>query len=115
MSGQIRTDGIRGPSLAFIKGPKRGTIIPLVLEETLIGRIDTSHIEVDDPSVSRVHARVDRRVDGFYLVDLDSTGGTLVNGQRINDPRLLVDGDEISVGEIGFIFQLSPHPRSWAA
>lgn len=117
MSGAktIVTDGVRGPSLAIVRGAKRGTIVPLVLDVTLIGRVDSSHIELDDPAVSRVHARIERRTDGFYVVDLDSTSGTLVNAVRVLSPRLLNDGDEIAIGDVAFVFALSPQPRSEAA
>src|SRR4051812_1701867 len=112
---RVVTDGVRGPSLAIVRGPKRGTIVPLVLDETLIGRVDSSHIEVDDPAVSRLHARIERRTDGFYVTDLDSATGTLVNGRALSEATLLRDGDEIAVGQVAFVFVLSPQPRSEAA
>ncbi len=114
-SNKVVTDGIRGPSLAIVRGPERGTIFPLVLDETLIGRVDSSHIELDDPAVSRLHARVERRTDGFYLVDLGSATGTVLNGRPVAQPVLLRDGDEIAIGPVAFVFVLSPAPRSEAA
>ncbi len=106
--GKVVSDGIRGPSLAIVRGPERGTIFPLVLDETLIGRADSSHLELDDPAVSRVHARIERRTDGFYLSDLSSVAGTVLNGQRVAGPVLLRDGDEIAIGQIAFVFVLTP-------
>lgn len=89
--------------LAMIKGPERGTVFPVILKETLIGRIDSNHLVIDDRSVSRVHARILLEEDGVYLEDLGSRGGTLVNNVRIERARLR-DGDVIHVGEVTLQF-----------
>lgn len=94
----------RGETLTIVRGPKRGTIVPLVLGETLIGRLDSNHLIVDDPSVSRVHARVVRTPEGILAEDLDSRAGTFVNGRRLEVPAFLADGDELVVGEVAFVF-----------
>src|SRR3954447_13604087 len=52
-----------------------------------------------DTEISRRHARFRRAPDGRIVVeDLNSTNGTLVNGQRIAGPRVLAPGDRITVG-----------------
>lgn len=62
-----------------------------------IGRSEDNDIVIDDRWVSRHHARI--RVDGqqYTVEDLGSKNGTLVNGQRIEGPRGLADGDEIQI------------------
>lgn len=62
-----------------------------------IGRSEDNDIVIDDRWVSRRHARI--RVDGqqYIVEDLGSKNGTLVNGQRIEGPRGLADGDEIQI------------------
>lgn len=62
-----------------------------------IGRSEDNDIVIDDRWVSRHHARI--RVDGqqYIVEDLGSKNGTLVNGQRIEGPRGLADGDEIQI------------------
>lgn len=52
--------------------------------------------------VSRFHARLHRRPNGFYLEDLLSTNGTYINGRRIPPytPQELRDGDKIELGRL---------------
>ena len=74
---------------------------------TIIGRPDSAlhyypdvEIEMDD-AVSRRHAEVIRRGDGYYLADADSTNGTMLNGEMLaaKEERLLAHGDRIRIGE----------------
>ena len=100
--------GPQGPHLAIVRGPRRGTILPLVFSETLLGRIDSNHIVVEDDSVSRVHARLRRRPEGVFVEDLASKAGTFVNGRRIEGSTRLQDGDQLVVGTVAFVFA---HPQ----
>jgi pSer/pThr/pTyr-binding forkhead associated (FHA) protein len=58
----------------------------------------TNDYVLHDTKVSRVHARLTSRVDGFVLQDLSSASGTRVNGQRLKREVLLKDGDTIKIG-----------------
>ena len=60
----------------------------------LIGRGKDTQLLLPDISVSRHHARLVRREQGYVLIDLGSQNGTTVNGQRINE-HLLQPDDEI--------------------
>ncbi len=63
-----------------------------------IGRLGSSHLLLDDPSVSRMHAVIEAGAAGeVSLVDLGSVAGTLVNGKKVSS-AILQPGDEISVG-----------------
>jgi len=77
---------------------------------TNIGRRLDNHLVVDDPRVSRYHAQI-RYVRGrFIIFDLNSTGGTYVNGQRINQ-SVLYPGDVISLAGLPIVFgQDNPPP-----
>lgn len=81
----------------------RGT--QLLREETLaqpvikIGKVASAHLRLDDDSISRMHAIVEVTGGTVSLIDLGSTRGTFVNGQRINKATLQ-SGDVISVGEL---------------
>jgi hypothetical protein len=69
----------------------------LTKQKTSIGRWQDNDILVDDRWVSRHHARVFRQGELYLLEDLGSKNGTLVNGQRITEPTVLADGDEVQV------------------
>jgi hypothetical protein len=63
----------------------------------VIGRSSRCDFVVDDPNVSRRHAELQRRGSDWYVVDLDSTNGVSVNGERARSTRL-APGDEIALG-----------------
>ena len=71
---------------------------------TVIGRSSGCDIVVDDPNVSRRHAEVRRLGEGYSLVDLGSTNGTEVNGQRVGETSLM-NGDVIGVGTTRLTFE----------
>ena len=69
-----------------------------------VGRLSSSHLFIDDPSISRMHAMVE--VTGpreVSIVDLGGSPlGTMVNGQKVNK-QLLSSGDEITIGDIRIV------------
>jgi len=77
----------------------------LGLPRVAIGRGRDNDIVLASDSVSRRHARLERRPDGIYLIDLDSTNGTFVNEepQRVRERRLR-RGDQFSIGDTIFKF-----------
>jgi len=77
----------------------------LVREEVLnqdvikVGKLASSHLRIDDETVSRMHAVIEiAGPDEVSLIDLGSTRGTTVNGERITKTRLQ-SGDEITFGD----------------
>ena len=77
----------------------------LVREEVLtqdvikVGKLASSHLRIDDETVSRMHAVIEvTGADEIHIIDLGSTRGTLVNGERISKTRLQ-SGDEIMFGD----------------
>ena len=71
-----------------------------------IGRAPDSHVVVNLKSVSRNHARIFLEGGHYWIKDLDSANGTLVNGKKIK-LQMLADRDEISFGEAKAIFYSS--------
>ncbi len=81
-----------------------GSQIEIADRITVIGRSSDCNISLSDPNVSRRHAEVRRIGDGYSLVDLGSTNGTEVNGQRIQETALM-NGDVIGVGTTSITFE----------
>jgi len=78
-------------------------IVPLSEPVLNIGRRSDNHLVVDDPRVSRLHAQL-RLVKGRYVIfDLDSRGGTWVNGVRIHQ-HTLYPGDVISLSGVPLVY-----------
>jgi len=98
------------PENAFliVEGVK---VHPLTESVVNIGRRLENQLVIDDPRVSRNHAQL-RAIKGrFVLFDLNSTGGTFVNGQRTSQ-TVLYPGDVISLAGVALIFgQDNPPPR----
>jgi pSer/pThr/pTyr-binding forkhead associated (FHA) protein len=71
----------------------------------LVGRSPSADLRLDDPSVSRLHARIEMRDDGVYVEDLGSRNGTVVEGVPIAAPRRLAVDDELTVGSAALVFR----------
>jgi pSer/pThr/pTyr-binding forkhead associated (FHA) protein len=63
-----------------------------------LGRRPECDLAIPEPGVSRRHASLHWRVNGWYLLDHRSTNGTFLNGSRLDAPTRLADGDEIRLG-----------------
>src|SRR6185369_2920480 len=84
--------------------------VKLLDSPTVLGR-NADGISILEPSVSRVHAAIERTTPGSWQVsDRGSSNGTTVNGKRVNVAPLQ-SGDILFVGEVGFLF-LSPAPST---
>jgi hypothetical protein len=109
-SGDEDEDDGTIPESAFliVEGVK---VFPLKQPVVNIGRRLDNTLVIDDPRVSRNHAQL-RSIKGrFVLFDLNSTGGTFVNGQRASQ-SVLYPGDVISLAGVALIFgQDNPPPR----
>lgn len=94
------TEQIPANSFLIVEGVK---IYPLNLPVVNIGRRLDNQLVIDDPRVSRNHAQL-RAIKGRFIVfDLNSTGGTFVNGQRTSQ-SVLYPGDVISLAGVALIF-----------
>jgi hypothetical protein len=98
--------GVKGPALVVRSGGGRaGETFHPEGERTTIGRSPDCEIFLDDVTVSRKHAVLTQRDDGFFIEDLGSLNGTFLNRHRIESGRLN-DGDELQIGKYRLMFLL---------
>jgi pSer/pThr/pTyr-binding forkhead associated (FHA) protein len=67
-----------------------------------VGRASAADFIVEAPLVSRVHCRLSAGATELEVVDLDSTNGTYVNGQRV-ERAVMKAGDALGVGRVSFV------------
>ena len=84
--------------------PERTWEVDFEQERLSIGRSDDNDIQIRDDSISRRHATIERRGEGFILRDANSRNGVWLGKQRIDQHRLR-DGDVISLGRAKLIFK----------
>ncbi len=85
------------PVIVRLDGAHAGEIHAIEQEAMTIGRHPSNQLHVDDPGISRFHARISKHDNAFYLDDLGSRNGTFVAGERL-DLTQLKDGDLIQLG-----------------
>ena len=71
---------------------------------TVIGRAVENDIVITSKRVSREHTQIRREGWRIFVEDMGSTNGTYLNNERLSEPRLLQDGDQIQVGDVLFTF-----------
>jgi len=79
--------------LFILNGPDRGQSFDLDSHITSVGRSPDNHIQIKDKSASRNHLKILRKENKFFVEDLNSMNGTLLDGERINP------GEQFEVGE----------------
>ncbi len=94
----------QGAALVIRAGGGRvGESFALSGDRLSIGRRPDADIFLDDVTVSRDHALLIRRADGYHLDDCGSLNGTYVNRRRVESVRL-EDGDELQIGKYKLSF-----------
>jgi pSer/pThr/pTyr-binding forkhead associated (FHA) protein len=93
-----------GQALLLVKrGPNAGSTFLLQKDVATCGRDPSSDVFLDDVTVSRKHAEIHRREDGFFVRDVGSLNGTYVNGDSVEETKL-TSGDEVQVGRFKLEF-----------
>ena len=80
--------------------------IGLRAAENVVGRDPHMQVFLDDPTVSRKHARILIDAGRITVEDLQSKNGTFVNGRRLDDPAQLSDGDTVRFGSVDVTFRI---------
>ncbi|HET6309410.1 MAG TPA: prolyl oligopeptidase family serine peptidase [Candidatus Nitrosotalea sp.] len=91
--------------LTFESGPFAGRIVALPSQMVTVGRAPDNDVVVGDPATSGHHGRIEPRSGSFWVSDLGSTNGTLINGEPVIEKQLS-DGDLIAIGQNTIRFTL---------
>jgi len=93
--------------LVTLRGPESGRHFSLEPQATLLGRQADSNICLGSQAVSRHHARIVSEDGGYFIEDLGSSNGTLVNGKQINQRVALTEKDTVQIGPYVFGLRLA--------
>lgn len=91
-------------TLISMNARERNNVV-LVNDSYLIGKLKAKvDIYIDDASISRIHAKIQKEEGEYYLYDMNSTNGTFLNGKRlgIREKVLLQVSDEIAFADLGY-------------
>ncbi len=94
-----------GDTLTVQTGEGRGTIYDLPMSDVTVGRDPSGFVVLSDGKVSSKHLRLSYAGGAWTLLDLSSTNGTYLNGQRVSDKVQLSDGDSIKCGDTTLVFR----------
>lgn len=87
------------------EGPLKGMKFDLHAALTNIGRGDHNDIAIRDESISDSHAKIQKRADGWWVVDQESTNGTYVGGRRVQGEHKLEGAPDLRFGGIKMTFR----------
>ena len=105
-AGDAADGSARRALLIYQESTAEEQIYPFANDQLTIGRGRENDIQIkNDSKVSRYHCKLFRRGNNFYVEDIKSSNGTLVNGELITDRRLF-GGEEIVIGETYFRFRI---------
>jgi pSer/pThr/pTyr-binding forkhead associated (FHA) protein len=106
ITGMIRSLDAPGDSpatrvfLRILDGPAAGETFEVGRTRATMGRSPENQILMNDEKLSRRHAGIEFKDEGFWLSDLGSSNGTFVNQNRLNAPHRLRSGDVIKLGGV---------------
>ncbi|MBU4465500.1 MAG: FHA domain-containing protein, partial [Actinobacteria bacterium] len=105
-SAPAHVDGATAATMRIHNGPEVGRVISLTAGASILGRQSPAQVVLQDPLVSKRHARID--VDqGIELVDLNSANGLIVDGGLVQRVRV-IPGQVITIGATDVSFTLVP-------
>jgi len=93
--------------LLVTKGPHVSERFYLSDDQMSIGRDPQAELFLNDRTVSRAHAVITKKEDGYCISDADSLNGTYVNGKIVESAELK-EGDEIQIGTFHLLFTCHP-------
>src|SRR4249920_1341863 len=91
--------------LELVKGSEPGARFELDVDRAVIGRSADCEVPLDVPAVSRRHAAILCERGRYFVEDLQSRNGTLLNDKRLTDRAPLDDGDQLVICDQEFRFR----------
>jgi len=76
--------------------------------EVVIGRDAAADFPLVDETVSARHARLSYRYLQWWVEDIQSTNGTFLNDEKVETPTIIINGDEIRIGQIPILVEIQP-------
>jgi len=102
INGALSGDG--NSAMVFIhRGAQKGSRFLVTAEGVTIGRSPESSIFLDDVTVSRKHASIEKNGTAFTFKDSGSLNGSYVNNESVTE-KVLLSGDEIQIGKFHLLF-----------
>jgi len=102
INGALSSDG--NSAMVFIhRGAQKGSRFLVTADGVTIGRSPESSIFLDDVTVSRKHASIEKSGTGFTFKDSGSLNGSYVNNESVTE-KVLTSGDEIQIGKFHLLF-----------
>ena len=102
-TSQSRTYGLEILNPGSSENLRKGAVIP-VKGIITIGRKADNMLVLEDHYAYSYHAKLFFKGDEIVLEDLESTNGTMLNGEKLSGKAFLASGDEISIGSVSFRF-----------
>jgi pSer/pThr/pTyr-binding forkhead associated (FHA) protein len=96
--------------IQVVAGVHRSKVFRIAGIDALIGRATDNDVQFPDRSVSRHHCRLRKNGKAWWIEDLGSTNGTLLQGALLQAPKPLRHGDEVVAGFSRFVFQQGDRP-----
>ena len=97
------------------EGPSKGIRYAIRTPLAQVGRGTNNDVRLTDESVSEIHAKLERRDDAWYVVDMNSTNGTYANGSRVTGERRLEGAPDVRFGGVKLRFMpagMNPDDRA---
>ena len=93
-------------SIIVITGPQKGNYYPLGQRTNVLGRDEAVPIQILDEHVSRKHMQIrfDKDKQQHLALDMRSKHGVFINGRKIDKEMVLIDGDQIHIGQTDLLF-----------
>ncbi|MBK6434222.1 FHA domain-containing protein [Candidatus Amarolinea dominans] len=112
MLPQLAVAPVAGPGvraqLRAEQGPLAGQTFAISHSPFALGRSPENDLVLPEPLASRQHVRLEARAGRWYVIDLDSANGTLLNRQRLSGEMALNAGDLMAIGDTVFAFDAAP-------